>query len=484
MIAYDSRLNNTVFADISADVFSANGIMVYLFDDVRPTPELSFAIRHLGCQGGIVITASHNPKEYNGYKAYWDDGAQLINPHDEAVIEEVRKIASYNMVNSDRNPSLVKTIGEEVDKEYLAYLCSLSLSPEIIRKHKNLKIVYTPLHGSGVRLVQEGLKEFGFENIIPVSEQCILDGNFPTIKSPNPEEKAALNMAIEKAVSEDADVVLATDPDADRVGVAIKNTEGEFVLLSGNQTASILIYYLLTKWSEKGKLTGNEFVVKTIVTTELLKEIAGRFHVEIFDVLTGFKYIAAIIRDLEGKKKFIGGGEESYGFLIGDGVRDKDAVVSCCFVAEAAAWAADSGKTLFDILNEIYKAYGLFRESLLSVERKGKTGAEEIKEMMVQYRNNPPSEIDNLKVIRIFDYLTRKESDVVNNSESEINLPVSDVLQFLLEDGSKITVRPSGTEPKIKFYFSVKGESNGAFSQDVLVLDEKINRIIHSLGLK
>ena len=483
VIAYDSRLNNTAFADISADVLSANGIMVYLFDDIRPTPELSFAIRLLGCQSGIVITASHNPKEYNGYKAYWNDGAQLISPHDTLVIEEVRKIKDISMVRMERNNVLVKLIGEDIDKQYIDYLKSLSLSPEIISKHKELKIVYTPLHGSGVKLVPASLKGFGFANIITIEEQDISDGNFPTVKSPNPEEKAALGMAIEKAKQTGASLVLATDPDADRVGVAIRDNAGNYILLNGNQTASILTHYLLTLWKEKGKLTGNEYIVKTIVTTELLREIAKNFSVEIFDVLTGFKYIAGIIRDLEGKKKFIGGGEESYGYLVGDGVRDKDAVISCCIIAEAAAWAAESGKTLYDILMDIYKEYGLFKESLLSLERKGKSGEEEIHQMMIAFRQSPPEEINQKKVIRIFDYLTQSETDLQNNSKTEIHLPESDVLQFLLEDGSKITVRPSGTEPKIKFYFSVRGEHTGDLQESLHLLDKKINDIINSLHL-
>jgi len=484
VIAFDSRLNNTVFADVSADVLSANGIKVFLFDDIRPTPELSFAIRHLGCQSGIVVTASHNPKEYNGYKAYWDDGAQLISPHDTLVIEEVRKIRDISMVSMVRNPSLVEVIGEETDSHYLAYLKSLSLSPDLISKHKEIKIVYTPLHGSGVKLVPGSLKCFGFNNIITVEEQCVSDGNFPTVKSPNPEEKAALSMAIEKAIQTDASLVLATDPDADRLGVAIKDNDGNYLLLNGNQTAAILIHYLLTLWKQKGKLTGNEYVVKTIVTTELLSEIAGRFGVEIYDVLTGFKYIAGIIRELEGKKQFIGGGEESYGFLVGDGVRDKDAVISCCMVAETAAWAAESGKTLYDILLDIYKEYGLFRESLLSIERKGKSGAEEIQQMMAGYRSHPPVNINDKKVIRIFDYLTQKQTDLTDQTQTEIRLPVSDVLQFLLEDGSKITVRPSGTEPKIKFYFSVRGEHSGDLLESLRLLDHKVAEIIHSLQLK
>lgn len=484
VIAFDSRINNTVFAGIAADVLSANGMKVYLFDDIRPTPELSFAIRHLHCHAGIMITASHNPKEYNGYKAYWSDGAQLIYPHDNGVMDEVGKIVSYCMVKAQRNPSLIRIIGEEIDWEYENYLLSLSLSQGIIKKHSGIKIVYTPLHGSGVKMVPRCLKKFGFDNIITVEEQCVPDGNFPTVKSPNPEEKAAMIMALEKAKAREADLVLATDPDTDRVGVAVRDKQGQFVLLNGNQTASLLIHYLLTLWKKQGKLQGKEFIVKTIVTTELLSEIASRFRVEIFDVLTGFKYIAGVIREWEGKKQFIGGGEESYGYLVGDGVRDKDAVIACCMIAEIAAWAADAGKTIYDLLNEIYLEYGLFRESLLSVERKGKSGADEIRQMMVNYRSVPPGEIAGMKVIRIYDYLKRTETDLNYSTIKPIHLPEADVLQFLLADGSKITVRPSGTEPKIKFYFSAKGKHTGNITESIALLDEKINEYIKSLGLK
>lgn len=484
VIAFDSRINNTVFAGITADVLSANGMMVYLFDDIRPTPELSFAIRHLHCHAGVMITASHNPKEYNGYKAYWSDGAQLISPHDKGVMDEAGKILSYGMVRAERNPALIRIIGEEIDREYENYLLSLSLSQDIIKKHSGIKIVYTPLHGSGVKMVPRCLRKFGFENIITVEEQGVPDGNFPTVKSPNPEEKAAMIMALDKAKETEADLVLATDPDTDRVGVAVRDKQGQYVLLNGNQTASLLIHYLLTLWDKLGKLQGREFIVKTIVTTELLSEIAYRFKVEVFDVLTGFKYIAGVIREWEGRKKFIGGGEESYGYLVGDGVRDKDAVIACCIISEIAAWAADAGKTMYDLLNEIYLEYGLYRESLFSVERKGKSGADEIRQMMEKYRSEPPGEIAGMKVVKIFDYLVRAETDLNFNISKPILLPVSDVIQFLLADGSKITVRPSGTEPKIKFYFSAKGNHTGNITEGIALLDEKINAFINSLGLK
>ncbi len=483
-IAYDSRRNNTFFANTTADVMSANGIKVYIFDGLRPTPELSFAIRHLGCQAGVVITASHNPPEYNGYKAYWDDGAQLINPHDKNVIAEVMKIGDISEIKFRRNEKLVEMIGEEIDKAYLARVKGLSLSPEVIQKHSDLKIVYTPIHGTGVKLVPEGLKAFGFKNIYNVPEQDISDGNFPTVKSPNPEEPAALTMAIEKARQVKANLVLASDPDADRVGVAVLNDQNEFVLLNGNQTATILLYYLLKKWQENGKLTGKEFTVKTIVTSELLADISIKAGVEYYDTLTGFKYIAEIIRLNEGKKQFIGGGEESYGFMVGDFVRDKDAITACCMFAECAAWAAEKGKTLYQLLPEIYLEYGLYRERLLSITRKGKEGVEEIKSMMETYRTSPPKSISNWPVVMIKDYLKQMEVDLEKHTEQKISLPKSDVLQFFLKDGSKISVRPSGTEPKIKFYFSVREDFDDVakFDEMNVHLDRRIDGIIKDLG--
>jgi phosphoglucomutase len=485
-IAYDSRKNNTFFANITADVMSANGIRVFLFDALRPTPELSFAIRYLKCQAGVVITASHNPPEYNGYKAYWEDGGQLISPHDKNVIEEVNKIRSVNEVLFERNGNLVNFIGDDIDREYLKSISSLSLSRDLIQKHQQMKIVYTPIHGTGVKLVPDALRAFGYKNVISVPEQDVPDGNFPTVKSPNPEEPAALEMAIKKAHETGADLVMATDPDADRVGIAVKNDKNEFVLLNGNESATILIYYLLNVWKSSGKITGKEYIVKTIVTSEILKEIAIRFGVGCFDTLTGFKYIAQKIRELEGIQQFIGGGEESYGYLVGDFVRDKDAVISCCMFAEAATWALEQGKTLYDLLPEIYLEFGFYKEKLISVVKKGKQGADEIQRMMDDYRTNPPKRINNSELVLIKDYLHRKETDLTTRQERVINLPESNVLQFFLRDGSKISVRPSGTEPKIKFYFGVREKLNRLEDFKLISnkLDEKIVQIIADMKLK
>ncbi|MBI9038149.1 MAG: phospho-sugar mutase [Bacteroidales bacterium] len=484
-IAYDSRNNSKYFAQITAEVFSANNFKVFLFDELRPTPELSFAVRYLHCQSGIVITASHNPKEYNGYKAYWDDGGQLISPHDKNVIEEVKKIKDIEEVKFIAKPENIEIIGKNIDKVYLEKIKELSLSPEIIKKHKDLKIVFTPIHGSGTRLVPESLKKFGFENVFEVDEQKVPDGNFPTVKSPNPEEPAALSLAIQKANEIDAALVMATDPDADRVGIAVKDNNNEFILLNGNQAASLLIYYLVKKWKENKKLTGNEFIVKTIVTSELLKDIALKSGVESFDVLTGFKYIADIIKQNEGIKTFIGGGEESYGYLVGDFVRDKDAVISCSIIAEIAAWAAENGKTLYQTLIDVYHEFSFYKEKLLSIVRKGKSGSEEIQQMMIDYRNNPPKTINNSKVQVIKDYLLQKEFNLTTGDEKLISLPKSNVLQFFLEDGSKISIRPSGTEPKIKFYFGVKSslENKNKFDEINSALDSKLDNIIKSLEL-
>lgn len=483
-IAYDSRNNSPLFAQITADVFSANGFKVYLFDKLRPTPELSFAIRRFGCKGGIVITASHNPKEYNGYKAYWDDGGQLISPHDTNVIDEVRKIKDVSDVKFKGNPDLIEIIGEDFDKLYIEKIKSLSLSPDIIQRQKKFKIVYTPIHGAGVELVPVALRAFGFENIYGVDAQNIVDGNFPTVVSPNPEESAALAMAIDKAIEVNADLVMATDPDADRVGIAVRK-DGGFILLNGNQAASLLIFYLLTKWSENGKLSGNEFICKTIVTSEILNDIADKYGVQHFDVLTGFKYIADLIKSLEGKKTFIGGGEESYGYLVGDFVRDKDAVSSCALIAETAAWAADKGISMYDLLIGIYQEFGFYKESLNSVVRKGKSGAEEIQKMMEDFRENPPTALGGSKLIVVKDYLSGEETDVQTGEKKKILLPKSNVLQFFAEDGSKISIRPSGTEPKIKFYFGVKAPLLGRaeFERVNEKLDLKIERIAHDLKL-
>ncbi|MBQ5404900.1 MAG: phospho-sugar mutase [Bacteroidales bacterium] len=454
-IAHDSRNNSALFAKTCADIFSANGIKAYLFNSLRPVPELSFAVRQLGCKSGVMITASHNPKEYNGYKAYWSDGAQVVAPHDKNIVDEASKV-KVSDVKFKGNPSLIETLDEEFDKIYLERIKGLTLSQEDINKHKDIKIVYTPIHGSGVRLVPEILKMKGFENISVVQEQCTPDGNFPTVISPNPENAEALTLAIKLANEKGADLVMATDPDADRVGIAVRNNNNEFVLMNGNQTAAILTYYLLTKWKENGKLDGNQYIVKTIVTTELLKAMADKFGVKCYDVLTGFKFIADVIRNNEGKTTFIGGGEESYGYLAGEFVRDKDAVNACSLIAEAAAWAAEKGKTMYQLLLDIYSQYGYYRESLVNVVKEGKSGAEEIQKMMDDYRNDPPAVINDSNVVMIKDYLTQKASNILDGTDENIDLPKSNVLQFFLEDGTKISVRPSGTEPKIKFYFGVK----------------------------
>ncbi len=460
-IAYDCRNNSDYFAQITAEILSANDFEVYLFDNLRPTPELSFAVRHFGCHTGIVITASHNPKEYNGYKVYWNDGAQLVAPHDTNVIHEVQKISDVSQINFNAKPQQIKRIGTEVDKIYIEKLTDFSLSPENNKKHKNLKIVFTPIHGTCVKLVPDALRAFGFENIYNVPEQDITSGDFPTVHSPNPEEPAALAMAIRKAEETGAELVMATDPDGDRVGVAVRNEKNEFVLLNGNQAASLIIYYLLTKWKEQGKLTGKEYIVKTIVTTRLLSKMAEDFGTECYDVLTGFKFIAEIIRNLEKEKQFIGGGEESYGYLIGDMVRDKDAVIACCFIAETMAWAKENGQTLYELLIDIYVKYGFYKESLISITKKGKEGMEEIRALMEKFRNNPPEHLADSAIQIIRDYKLSIEKDLVNITEKLIDLPKSDVIQFLLEDKSLITMRPSGTEPKIKYYFGVVADLPG-----------------------
>ena len=474
-IAYDCRNNSPAFANVTADVMSANGIKVFIFDCLRPTPELSFAVRELHCHAGVMVTASHNPKEYNGYKAYWNDGGQLVSPHDKNVIAEVEKILDPSMVNFKRNPVLITVLDEKFDDIYLNKVFGLSLSLDLIKKHKDLKIVYTPIHGTGRRLVPEILKRKGFENVYCVEEQMVVDGDFPTVKSPNPEEPAAMALAVKKAQEINADLVLATDPDADRVGCAVKNEKGEFILLNGNQAASVFLYYLLTRWHELGKLTGKEFVVKTIVTTELLFEIAKKYNVDRYDVLTGFKFIADKILELEGKKQFIGGGEESYGYLAGDFVRDKDAVIATSLLAEAMAWAAEQGKTFYELLCDIYREFGLYKEKLVSLTKKGISGTEEIKAMMARFRNTPPTEIVGEKVVEIRDYKTLEAKDQLTGKVTPINLPKSDVLQFFTETGSKISVRPSGTEPKIKFYFSMKGKIEGSIDESMQRLDEKLN---------
>jgi phosphoglucomutase len=486
VIGHDCRNNSRLFAEISANIFSANGIKVYLFEDLRPTPEASFAIRQLGCQSGIILTASHNPKEYNGYKAYWDDGAQMVTPHDENVITEVNKIASVDDIKFNGNPALIEIIGEEIDKAFIENIKKLSLSPDSIQRNSDLKIVYTPIHGTGVKLIPRALKEYGFTNIIPVPEQNVVSGDFPTVVSPNPEEPAALSMAVKKAIETDADIVMASDPDADRLGIAVKNDKGEWILVNGNQTALIFIYYLIRRWKELGKITGNEYIVKTIVTTEIIKQIADRNKVEMFDCYTGFKWIAAVIRENEGKKQYIGGGEESYGFLPEEFARDKDAVSSCTLMAEIAAWAKDNGKTLFELLQDIYVEYGFGKEKGISVVRKGKSGAEEIIQMMKNFRTNPPKEIAGSKVSVIKDYETLKTTNVATGEVSILEFPcTSNVLQYFTEDGTKISVRPSGTEPKIKFYIEVRGEMKSRAEYDAAdaAANAKVEAVRASLGV-
>ena len=446
-VSFDSRNNSAEFAKITANVFAANGIKVYLFDSLRPVPELSYSIRHLKCQSGVMITASHNPKEYNGYKAYWEDGAQVTAPHDTNIINEVLKITSPAMVKFEGGEQNIQMVGADVDEAYLSDVSTLLVSPESVKNHADMKMVYTPLHGTGITLVPKILSRMGFTNLSLVEAQVESNGNFPTVKSPNPEENSALEMAVALAEEKGADLVMATDPDADRVGIAIRDNEGKIILLNGNQTASILTYYLLRRWKELGKLNENTYIVKTIVTTELMAAMAKAFGVKCYNVLTGFKYIASIIRENEGKATFIGGGEESYGYNAGEFVRDKDAVITCALVAECAAWCADQGKTLYQLLQDIYAEFGLYKESLISLTKKGKAGLEEIQAMMKGYRENPPAAIAGSPVVKVIDY----------NKPEETGLPKSNVLQFYTEDGSVVSVRPSGTEPKIKFYFGVHG---------------------------
>ncbi|MBW4889982.1 phospho-sugar mutase [Mucilaginibacter sp. HMF5004] len=484
-IAHDSRNNSDVFANITAEVFSANGIHVYFFSALRPTPELSFAVRHLGCKSGVMLTASHNPKEYNGYKAYGADGGQFVSPEDKAVMDEVAAISSIDEVKFDRVDANIELIGEEIDKLYLDAITALSVSPDAIKRQKDLKIVYSPIHGTGITLMPKALKQFGFENVIIVEEQATPDGNFPTVVYPNPEEKEALTLSLKKAKEVDADLVLATDPDADRVGIAVKNSEGEFVLLNGNQTGSLLINYLLTAWQERGKLDGKQYIVKTIVTSNLIDEIAKAKNVTCYNTLTGFKYIGELITKLQGKATFIGGGEESYGYLIGELVRDKDAIVSGAFISEMTAFYKDKGSSLFDALIDMYLQYGFYKEKLISVTKKGQSGAAEIKAMMEKYRENPPSTLGGIKVAALKDYEFSVETDLNSNTKKPIDLPKSDVLQFILADGSIISARPSGTEPKIKFYCSVttKLASKEAFHATEKQLDTKIDDIMKDLGV-
>ena len=486
-IAHDSRNNSRLFAERVADIFASNDFEVFLFDALRPTPELSFAIRQLKCHSGVVVTASHNPKEYNGYKAYWTDGSQVTAPHDKNIIEEVNKITEVDQVLMGKNPENISILGEEFDKIYLDTIQKeISLSPECVARHADMKIIYTPLHGSGVKLVPASLRNFGFKNVSLVEAQAVVDGNFPTVESPNPEERKTMAMAIELGAKEGADLVMATDPDSDRIGLALRNQKGEYILLNGNQTLVLLMSYQLTRWAELGKLDGKQYVVKTIVTSQMANAVADHFGVKCYDCLTGFKYIARIIRDNEGKTKYIGGGEESFGYLPGDFVRDKDAVAACALAAEAAAWAKDTmGLTLYEWLQELYVKYGFYREGLVSVVRKGKEGAELIQQMMVDFRANPPKSILGSPVVRINDFKTLETIDLTTGKKEPIQEESSNVLQWFTADGTKVSVRPSGTEPKIKFYFGVKAELKSVADYDRVLaeLDGKIEAIKQELNL-
>ncbi|MDB5241737.1 MAG: phosphoglucomutase/phosphomannomutase alpha/beta/alpha domain [Spirosoma sp.] len=489
-IAHDSRRMSPEFARIVADIFTANGIKVYLFSSLRPTPELSFAIRQLGCQSGIVVTASHNPPEYNGYKVYWNDGGQVVSPHADNIIAEVNKITSVDAIKFEGVPERIQLIDEEIDAPYVERLKSNAVNPDVIRRQADLNIVYTPIHGTGITLVPRTLEALGFTNVHIVEQQATPDGNFPTVKSPNPEERAAMQLALDLANELNADLVMATDPDADRVGAGARNHHGEFELLNGNQMASLIIYYLLNAWKDAGKLTGKEFVAKTIVTTDLIDRMCERYGVKCYNTLTGFKYIAEVIRELEGKEQFIAGGEESYGYLIGDFVRDKDAIASCAMIAELTASAKDRGLSLFDLLMAMYQENGFYYESLVSLTKKGKTGAEEIQQMMADFRANPPKEIAGSPVVRVDDYkaLTRLDAKTGQSTvmkSGSMGIESSNVLQFFTADGTKVSARPSGTEPKIKFYVSVVEplESKDAFDATYTQLKAKVQRVIDDLKL-
>lgn len=484
-VGYDNRHNSELFAKTVAGVFAANGFIVYLFDELRPTPELSFAIRHLNCKSGVMITASHNPKEYNGYKAYWCDGAQVVAPHDTNIIKEVNAIATVDDVRWSGGDGTIISIGAEIDEAYLAAVKSVSLSPDAVERFSDIKIVYTPVHGTGVKMVPESLHNFGFRNIITVPEQCVIDGDFPTVVHPNPEDPAALKMAIELAQREGAELILATDPDADRIAVGVRDDRGEIFLINGNQTCVLFTYYILRRWSELGRLDGNQYVIKTIVTTALMKALADSYGVKSYNVLTGFKYIAAVIAHNEGSREYICGGEESFGFLIGDFVRDKDAVTACSVFAEMVAWCKSCGSSVYEMLMDIYMEFGVYHDGLRNVVRKGIEGAAQIKEMMRMYRENPPLEIAGLRVVEIYDYLTSEHRNILTGEHDAIEIEKSNVLQFVLEDGSIVSVRPSGTEPKIKYYYGIKQpltkrEDYGHVRAEA---QAKIDAIEKSLGL-
>ena len=486
VVGHDVRNNSRLFAEIVANIFSANGIKVYLFDDSRPTPEMSFAIRELGCQSGVIITASHNPKEYNGYKAYWNDGAQMTAPHDKNTIDYVNKISGVEEVKFEGNKDLIEIIGAEMDKIYLDRIKTLSLSPDVIERHKDLKIVYTPIHGTGKNLIPASLANFGFTNVIHVPEQDIQSGDFPTVDSPNPENASAMAMAIEKAKEVDADIVMASDPDADRIGVVIKNTKGEYELVNGNQIVMIFLYYLMARRKELNLLKGNEYIVKTIVTTDTIKAIAEKQNIKMYDVFTGFKWIAKVMLENEGKAQYLGGGEESYGFLAQDFVRDKDSVSAISLMAEIAAWAKDKGFDMNAMLIDIYKTYGYSKEKGISLVRQGKSGAEEIQAIMKQFRANPPKAIVGSPVVTVKDYDTLEEKNMITGEVKKLDMPTtSNVLQFFTEDGTKISIRPSGTEPKIKFYIEVKGEMGCAkcYANANAEAEKKIAAVRQSLNI-
>ena len=486
VVGHDVRNNSRKFAEIVADIFSANGIKVYLFDSCRPTPEMSFAIRHFGCQSGVIITASHNPKEYNGYKAYWNDGAQMIAPHDVNTIKYVNEVTDVDQIKFQGDKSKIQIIGEDVDKIFLDKVKSLSLSPEAIKKHHDMKIVYTPIHGTGLKLIPHSLRNFGFTNIISVPEQEVLSGDFPTVASPNPEEPSAMAMGIAKAKETGAEIVMASDPDADRIGLVIRDNNGEYVLINGNQIVMIFLNYLMTRNTELGTLKGNEYIVKTIVTTETIKAIAEAQNIKMYDCFTGFKWIADVMRKNEGVAGYLGGGEESYGFLAEDFVRDKDAVSAISLMAEIAAWAKDKGMNMTEMLLDIYLKYGFSQEKGISLVRKGKSGAEEIVAIMKQFRENPPKQLAGSPVVTIKDYQTLVMTDVINGTTSKLDMPAtSNVLQYFTADGTKVSVRPSGTEPKIKFYLEVHEPLASAEEYDNVrdMANKKIERLVKDLGI-
>lgn len=485
VISYDCRNNSRKFAQIVADVFTANGIKVYLFENLRPTPEVSFAIRKLGCQSGVMLTASHNPKEYNGYKAYWADGAQVTPPHDANIITEVNKVTAAD-IKFNGNSSLVEKLGEDMDTQFIDAVRSVLLSPESVKRHGNIGIVYTPIHGTGGQLVPKALKAYGFTNIIHVPEQDVVSGDFPTVVSPNPEEPAAMAMAVQKGIETGAELVFATDPDADRFGAGVRDDNGDFILLNGNQTMIILIYYLVTRWRELGKLTGSEYTVRTIVTSELTQIISEKNGVEMFECFTGFKWVATVMRELEGKRKYIGGGEESYGFLAVDFIRDKDSVSAAALFAEIAAWCKDNGRTIYQMLQDIYVEYGFSKEKGISVVKKGITGAQEIQAMMDKFRHNPLKEIAGSKVITVKDYIPLESKDITTGTITKMDMPTtSNVLQYITEDRTKVSIRPSGTEPKIKFYIEIHGKlaSRADFAKVDADADKKIEQICKDLGI-